>query len=244
MPSAKERIIFALDVPSTAQAQHLVKQLGAHVGMFKIGLELFIQAGPAIVEHILRAGTAGIFLDLKLHDIPATVHRAVQRIADLGVAMTTVHCGESAAMLQAAVEGSQGQVSVLGVTVLTSVTANDLQRAGFKVELSTKAAPLVLQRAKMALAAGCAGIVCSGQEVGQLKRSLPASMIAVTPGIRLPAQQVAGDDQQRIMTPARAVQNGADYLVIGRPIRDAADPVATVRRIIADIESVADTPSH
>ena len=244
MRSAKDYLIFALDVPSVSQARELIDQLGAHVGMFKVGLELFIEAGPAIVDHILHTGMAGVFLDLKLHDIPATVGRAVRRIGALGVAMTTVHCGESETMLRAAVEGGQDRIAVLGVTVLTSVTPADIQRSGFKAELGADIQQLVLQRASMATAAGCAGIVCSGQEVGYLKQNLPREFIAVTPGIRPQAQRMAHDDQQRIVTPDLAIKNGADYLVIGRPIRDAADPAAAAGRIVDEIDaSLKATPS-
>ena len=126
----KDRLIFALDVPEPAAAHSLIGNLSGHVGLFKVGLELFVRCGAKIVDRIQKEAGASVFLDLKLHDIPATVERAMARIADLGVRFATVHCGESAAMLEAAVRGGQGQVGVLGVTVLTSVSADDLRLAG------------------------------------------------------------------------------------------------------------------
>lgn len=236
MKRGKAYIVFPLDVPGAEEAKQLVARLHEDVGMFKIGLELFIRTGPGLVQWMCANASAGIFLDLKLHDIPATVRRAMQGIADLKVALTTVHCGESAAMLAAAVDGSQGKVSVLGVTVLTSVSAADLRAAGYADDKAADMGRLVLHKACMAKAAGCAGIVCSGHEAAKIKAQLGQDFLTVTPGIR-PAWAAGGkDDQQRVMTPAQAVSQGADYLVIGRPIRDAADPVAAARRIAEEIE--------
>jgi orotidine-5'-phosphate decarboxylase len=235
--SGKEYIVFPLDVADSQAAKQLVQRLHADVGMFKIGLELFIRGGPELVRWLAEHAAAGIFLDLKLHDIPATVRRAMQGIADLKVALTTVHCGESAAMLAAAVEGSQGKVGVLGVTVLTSVSAADLQAAGYAPSMTADPRHLVLHKARMAQAAGCAGIVCSGHEAAAIKAQLGQNFLTVTPGIRPAWTLDKKDDQQRIMTPAHAVAQGADFLVIGRPIRDAADPVAAARRIAEEIEN-------
>jgi orotidine-5'-phosphate decarboxylase len=203
--------------------------------MFKVGLELFIQEGPDIVKMIHSFGDTGVFLDLKLHDIPATVSRAVAGIAELGVHFATVHCGESPGMLEAAVAAAGGRLALLGVTVLTSVSTEDIRAAGFNEEFYTDMTRLVLKRAAMAKAAGCAGIVCSGQEVSLIKKTF-ADFVAVTPGIR-PSWQGADDDQKRVTTPAQAVSNGSDYLVIGRPIRDADDPRAAAKRIASEIES-------
>jgi orotidine-5'-phosphate decarboxylase len=181
---------------------------------------------------------AGIFLDLKLHDIPVTVERAMRVVADLGVSLTTVHCGESHAMLKAAVAGAGGRVKVLGVTVLTSVSGEDIRSAGFKEGFSADVSTLVVKRAAAAKAAGAAGIVCSGLEVADIKQAFGSDFLCVTPGIR-PAWEIrSGDDQRRIVTPADAVRAGADYLVIGRPIRDAKDPVAAANRIAAEIATV------
>lgn len=241
MRDAKDFIIFPLDVPSSAAAKKLVTLLSGEVGMFKVGLELFIQAGPDIVRFIRSEG-ARVFLDLKLHDIPATVLRAMRRVADLDVTFATVHCGESRGMLEAAVEGSEGRVGVLGVTVLTSISPQDIAAAGFRAELSTDVTRLVMNRAEMAKDSGCAGIVCSGMEAAAVKEAFGTQFLAVTPGIR-PAgdrasSDLTSDDQKRVTTPGEAVNMGADYLVIGRPIRDAADPREAARGIAREITAV------
>jgi orotidine-5'-phosphate decarboxylase len=238
MKSAKDYIVFPLDVPSINEAKHYVELLAGDVGLFKVGLELFIQTGPDIVKFIQAAGSTGIFLDLKLHDIPQTVSRAMGRIADLGVTFVTVHCGENRRMLEAAVAGSQGKVGVLGVTVLTSVSAADIKAAGFRSDLNSDLSRLVLQRAETAKSAGCTGVICSGLEVKAIKAALGPDFLAVTPGIR-PSWSVTNDeDQQRITTPAQAIADGSDYLVIGRPIRDAEDPKEAVLRIAEEIREV------
>jgi orotidine-5'-phosphate decarboxylase len=237
MKKPKDYLVFPLDVPTVASARDYIERLADKVGMFKVGLELFTKAGPDIITFIKSATRARIFLDLKLYDIPVTVQRAMAVIADMGVDLVTVHCADSRDMLSAAVAGAGGQVGVLGVTVLTSISGDDLKAAGYRDEFATDIDKLVMQRAAMALEAGCAGIVCSGLEVGNLKKQLGRQLIAVTPGIR-PAWEASGaDDQKRVVTPARAIKAGADYLVIGRPIRDAADPVQSVARITAEIES-------
>jgi len=238
MKQAKDAIVFPLDVPSAAEAEKYIQLLAGEVGMFKVGLELFIQAGPDIIRFIRDAGDTRIFLDLKLHDIPATVGRAMKRVADLGVAFVTVHCGESPKMLAAAVDGSGGKVGVLGVTVLTSVSSEEIYAAGFQRELAEDMGRLVLKRAAMAHEAGCAGVICSGREAGVIKTAFGPDFLAVTPGIRPAREGTSSDDQARITTPAQAVQNGADYLVIGRPIRDADDPRAAARRIAEEIAAV------
>ncbi|MEZ4528324.1 MAG: orotidine-5'-phosphate decarboxylase [Desulfobacterales bacterium] len=237
MKQAKDCIVFPLDVASVAEAEELIRLLAAEVGMFKVGLELFIEAGPEIVRSILCAASAKVFLDLKLHDIPATVSRAMSRIADLGVSFATVHCGENTDMLRAAVEGSRGKTRVLGVTVLTSVSAADIRGAGFREEYASDLSALVMKRAAAAKESGCAGIVCSGQEVRRVKEKFGSSFVAVTPGIRPEWDLSPKDDQKRIVTPAQAIGNGSDFLVIGRPIRDAADPKAAAQRIAAEISA-------
>jgi orotidine-5'-phosphate decarboxylase len=177
-----------------------------------------------------------VFLDLKLHDIPATVGRAMTRIADLGVAFATVHVGETRRMLETAVEGSGGKVGILGVTVLTSVSAKDLESAGYRQDLYDDMPLMVLQRAQLAHEAGCAGVICSGLEAGQIKERFGNDFLAVTPGIRPAGAVTVKEDQQRITTPAQAITAGADYLVIGRPIRDAEDPRQAAGRIAEEIE--------
>ncbi len=238
MKHAKDYIIFPLDVPSIKTAQHYVELLSESVGMFKVGLELFIRSGPGIIDFIKASGTAEVFLDLKLHDIPVTVFRAVESIADLGVALATVHCGETPRMLEAAVEGAKGRVGILGVTVLTSVANEDIKASGFRDMFYDDMGRLVVKRAAMAKGAGCTGIVCSGLEVKIIKERFGRDFIAVTPGIRPEWDVTEKHDQRRITTPARAVSDGSDYLVIGRPIRDAADPKAAAVRIAQEIETV------
>ncbi len=238
MKQAKDYIIFPLDVPSVKMAKQFIRILAESVGVFKVGLELFVRSGPEIIDYIKTSSAAKVFLDLKFHDIPATVLRAMGCVADLGVAFVTVHCAESPKMLEAAVQGSQGKVAVLGVTVLTSVSGEDIRTAGFSEEFSTDMTNLVVKRAAMAQAAGCAGIVCSGSEVKMIKRTFGRDFIVVTPGIRPAWGDIKKDDQRRVTTPAQAVQNGSDYLVIGRPIRDATDPKAAAVRIAQEIEAI------
>ncbi len=244
MKTAKDYIIFPLDLPSQQSAKEYIRLLSGEVGMFKIGLELFIEAGPDIVKYTKSAGPSGIFLDLKLHDIPATVSRAMSRVAEMGVRFATVHCGENREMLKSAVEGSRGKTGVLGVTVLTSVSAEDIRTAGFREEYASHLSSLVLQRAAAVKECGCAGIVCSGLEAGKVKEKFGKDFIVITPGIR-PAWAISGqqntqntqntDDQKRVVTPLQAIRSGADYLVIGRPIRDAENPKSAARRVVAEI---------
>lgn len=237
MKQANDRIIFPLDVASVDEAKRYVGLLAGSVGLFKVGLELFIQAGPEIIGFIHSKTRARVFLDLKLHDIPATVGRAIARIADLGVAFTTVHVAETRRMLAAAVEASGGRVGILGVTVLTSVTAADLKSAGYRRDLYDDMRLAVMRKADVARAAGCAGVICSGLEAGRIKEKIGPDFLAVTPGIRPDWAVTATEDQRRITTPADATSAGADYLVVGRPIRDSKDPVRAAALIAAEIES-------
>jgi orotidine-5'-phosphate decarboxylase len=238
MKQAKDYIIFPLDVPTAKAAKAYVELLSGSVGMFKVGLELFIRSGPGLIDFIKSSGNADVFLDLKLHDIPETVFRAMEIIADLGVAFATVHCGETMRMLEAAVSGAKGRVGVLGVTVLTSIASEDIKAAGFRKSFYEDLTRLVIERADMAKAAGCTGIVCSGREVKMIKKTLGRNFIAVTPGIRPVWDDIKTHDQKRVVSPAIAVKNGSDYLVIGRPIRDASNPKEAVLRIVKEIEAV------
>lgn len=238
MKKSKDYIIFPLDVPTFDEAKHYIRMLANDVGIFKVGLELFISAGPEIVRYINDAGDAEVFLDLKLHDIPATVQRAARVVGNLGVKFATVHCGESSKMLEAAVDGCSGKTGILGVTVLTSVGANDIKNAGYKDEYSTDMEGLVIKRAETAKKTGCAGVVCSGLEVGLIKERCGADFLAITPGIRPDWKELKTDDQQRITTPAQAVKNGSDYIVIGRPIRDAEQPVDAAKRVADEIREI------
>lgn len=235
MKSGKDYIIFALDVESIQDAEYFVKILSDHVAMFKVGLELFVRSGPEIVRLIREQSEAGVFLDLKIHDIPATVERSMKVIADFGVTLTTVHCGESPQMLKAAVSASSGRVGILGVTVLTSVSKNDLMDSGFKSKYVENMESMVMKRAGMAMDAGCSGVVCSGLEVVAIKKRFGNRFLAVTPGIRPLWERDKKDDQKRVVTPSMAVQNGADFLVIGRPIRDADNPVEAAKKIANEI---------
>ncbi len=235
MRKPKDYIVFPLDVPSIAEAKNYVELLADYVGLFKVGLELFIRSGPEIVRFINATGAAGVFLDLKLHDIPATVSRAMNGVADLGVRFATVHCGENQKMLEAAVAGSHGKVDILGVTVLTSVSAEDIEAAGYRPDYHHDLSELVLRKAAMAQKAGCAGVVCSGLEASMIKSRFGKEFATVTPGIRPQWSSDKQDDQARISTPAQAIRNGSDYLVIGRPIRDADDPVQAALKVAEEI---------
>ncbi len=236
MKEPKDYIIFPLDVPTFHDAKKYIKLLAGKVGLFKVGLELFISCGPEIIEYINSQGNTGIFLDLKLHDIPQTVKMAVNRIADLNVKFATVHCGESDEMLKYAVEGSKGKVGILGVTVLTSVSQQNIKDSGFNSEYSDDLSKLVLKRAAMAKNTGCTGIVCSGLEVQIIKEKFGDDFVTVTPGIRPEWELSKNDDQERITTPYKAIKNGSDYLVIGRPIRDAEDPVEAAEKVALEID--------
>lgn len=237
MKAPKDYLVFPLDVETMSQAEALTRLLADQIGMFKVGLELFIHAGPRVIGMIRQhAPSARIFLDLKLHDIPATVGRAMSRVAEMEVDLVTVHCGESPAMLEAAVRGGGERVGVLGVTVLTSISPEDIRNAGYEKRYADHMDDLVLNRARQARAAGCAGIVCSGREAGRLKQELGRDFLAVTPGIRPAWDGVSAHDQKRVVTPDQAVLAGADLLVIGRPIRDAADPAEAAARIAGEID--------
>jgi orotidine-5'-phosphate decarboxylase len=235
MKPAKDCLIFPLDVPTRQEAAKWVALLSPHVGIFKLGLELFIRCGPDIVKVIKGLGGEKIFLDLKLHDIPATVFRAVAAIVELGVDFATVHCGESVDMLNAAVDAGAGRVRLLGVTLLTSISRQEVQQAGYADEFVSDPERLVLKKAAMAKTAGLAGVVCSGREVRTLKEIFGKDFLAVTPGIRPSDETVCRDDQKRVVTPAMAIHNGADFLVVGRPIRDADDPARMASRIVEEI---------
>lgn len=234
MRNPSDYIVFPLDVASRHEAEKLVAMLAGHVGMFKIGLELFIRSGPDLIQWIRSEYGTPIFLDLKLHDIPATVERAMAGVAAMDVALATVHCGESRRMLEAAVAGS-GRTGVLGVTVLTSVAIEDLRQAGLVGDDDHALENLVGHRAAMAHEAGCAGVVCSAREAGLIKSRWGEGFLAVTPGIRPAWEGVGRQDQKRVVTPAAAIGQGADYLVIGRPIRDAANPADAARRVADEI---------
>ena len=217
-----ERVAVALDVETLDEAEELAARLAGHVGVFKVGLELFGAHGPEAVRRISRHGP--VFLDLKLHDIPTTVQRAAARLADLGVAYLTVHASGGPTMVEAAVAGLGERGRVLAVTVLTSMSPADLRTVGFD---DVDAA--VPRLARVATRAGAPGLVCAAPDLTAVAAAVPSETVLVTPGIR-PAG-VAAHDQARVATPERAVRDGASLLVVGRPITGADDPVAAADAI-------------
>jgi orotidine-5'-phosphate decarboxylase len=220
-------IIVALDVESAAEARALVGRLGRHVEFYKVGMELYAAAGMPMVRELLDQGKS-VFLDLKLYDIPETVKRTVAQVARTGVRFLTVHAVGS--VMRAAVEGrGASDLDLLAVTVLTSFGREDLEDLGYSCEVSE----LVAVRTRQALAAGVQGIVASPREAAAVRRIAGPETILVTPGVRS-AGRSAGD-QKRVATPAEAIRNGADYLVIGRQITRAEDPAAEAFRILEEI---------
>ncbi len=222
------RLIVALDTASWEQALEWVDRL-PQVLWWKVGLELFTAVGPQIFQALKERGKR-IFLDLKLHDIPHTVGRAAQVAVGYGVDLLTVHAAGGSAMLRAAVAATQGSsCRLLAVTLLTSLGPEQVRQ-----ELGVERDPgdYVLQLARLALDQGVSGLVCSPQEVGRLRQALGPEVLLVTPGIRF-GDPEAEDDQQRVCTPEAALRAGADYLVVGRPITAAADPVAALYRLQA-----------
>ena len=237
MKDPKDYIIFPLDLPDYDQAMAYVSLLKKHVGLFKIGLELFISQGPAIIKSIRDAGGAGVFLDLKLHDIPATVKRAFMAACRHGPEFMTVHCDEGAGVLKSVSENNPAGTKILGITVLTSLDSENLYELGYQDKYVNDLSKMVLLKAGIARNAGCHGVVCSGEEVSMIKRELGNDFIVVTPGIRPLWSLVQGDDQKRVVTPSDAVLRGSDYVVIGRPIRDAKDPKDAAKRVADEISS-------
>ncbi len=212
-----ERLIVALDLPTPDQARALVGKIGDAGHFYKIGLELFMSAGFFDLLDWLRAEQKKVFVDLKFFDIPETVARAVQSLSERGADFCTVHGNQ--AIMQAAAKAKTGKLKVLAVTALTSLDQGDLDDLGFQCNI----ADLVLSRARRALAAGCDGVVSSGLEVEKLKKEIGPKLVCVTPGIR-PVENRVEADQKRVMTPSAAIKAGADYIVVGRPIRDAKSP--------------------
>lgn len=228
---ARDRLIFALDVPHGDQALALVDELAPYVGCFKVGLELFVAEGPELVREV--SGRAPVFLDLKLHDIPATVAGAARAASRLGARYLTVHADLGARALAAAVEAAP-ETRILAITVLTSVAAVDLVASGISGTLQE----LVLHRARQAAEVGCAGLVCSGAEAAAVRAAQP-SLEIITPGVR--PQGAAVGDQARVVTPAGAIGAGASALVIGRPLRDAKDRPAAALAILEEIAAALET---
>jgi orotidine-5'-phosphate decarboxylase len=238
----RERLIFPLDVPDKTAAESLISRLQHDVGLFKVGLELFVAEGPAFLRFLTDTARVEYFLDLKFHDIPATVARAQARIRQ-GARLTTIHVDQGPQMLRAMVASLKNGAKVLGVTVLTHLGPDDLRALGIAPRYAKDPSRLVLLRAKLAKAAGCDGVVCAGAEARAVKTACGPDFLVVCPGIRPAWAAVPGDDQQRVMTPYEAVKAGADYIVVGRPIRLAADPAAAARRVVAEIaQGLRDRP--
>lgn len=233
----RDRLIVALDVPGLAEAEALLERLAGVVATFKVGAQLFTAAGPAAVDLVRKRG-GRVFLDLKYHDIPATVSQAVREAARLGVAMLTVHAGGGRAMLEAAAAAARQAgpepPRVLAVTVLTSLDRAALQR---DLQVPVAVEGHVVHLAGLAREAGCDGVVASPQEARRLRLVLGPGWLIVTPGIRPAA--AGRDDQARVATPAEACRAGADYVVVGRPITAAADPAKAAAAIVAELAGAA-----
>lgn len=226
----RERLIMALDVPSISEAQALVEELGDSVIFYKVGMELFMSGDYFGFIEWLKRQNKKVFVDLKFFDVPATVGRAIRALSGKGVDLATIH-GNDAIMEAAAKE--KGNLKVLAVTALTSLDRGDLDDLGFQCDIRD----LVLSRAKRALQIGCDGIVSSGLEASMLREELDHRLLVVTPGIR-PVDNREEDDQKRVVGVEQAFRNGADYIVVGRPIRDAEDRKSMAEKIQMQIQSV------
>lgn len=244
--TAHEQLIAALDVESADAGARLAETLRGRVGMFKVGSEVFTAEGPLLARHLIASGHQ-VFLDLKFHDIPNTVKCAAREAAALGVNIFDVHALGGRAMMQAALEGARAGAAfsgfrrplVVAVTVLTSMSGPDLD------ELGVRGGPdeTVVRLAKLAQAAGLDGVVASAREIESIRRACGPQFTIITPGIRMPAS--ASHDQSRVATPASAIQAGANYLVVGRPITQAPDPVAAAQNIVTEMEkALASATAH
>lgn len=224
----RERLIVALDFPNASQAHRLVQQLGDSVSFYKVGLQLFTAEGPGIARDLVVSGHK-VFLDLKFHDIPNTVAKAVKSAVDLGISLLTVHPAGGEAMLKAAVEAADRRCGILAVTVLTSLSDQDLQEVGVSGSVLDQA----LRMASLARSCGCDGVVTSAREVTPLRKILGEGFSIVVPGVRpLGADR---NDQERTATPSQAVSAGASHLVVGRPITQAPDPTKAVHAILEEM---------
>ena len=227
---ANERLIFAMDVPDCDRARSLVEELGDSVTFYKIGLELMMTGEYFELLDWMLARDKKVFADLKFFDIPATVGSAVRQLKDRGASFVTVHGNQS--IMEAAAENKGDHLKVLAVTVLTSLDRGDLDDLGFACDIES----LVLSRAKRALETGCDGVISSGLEAPKLREAIDHKLLVITPGIR-PVDNKPSGDQKRVVTVDKAFSNGADYIVVGRPIRDAESPRAAAEAIQATIAS-------
>jgi orotidine-5'-phosphate decarboxylase len=229
----RQKLIVALDVSTAAAAHNIVAAIGDSAFTYKVGMQLYTAEGPRLVRDLVAAGRR-LFLDLKYHDIPTTVGAAVHEAAKLGVSMLTVHTSGSRKMLRAAVDAARAvnpALIVLGVTVLTSMDENDLEKIGIQNTVQDE----VLRLASLALDCGCQGIVTSARETSRVRSEFGHNFAIVTPGVR-PAGSAHGD-QVRVVTPAEAIAAGASHIVVGRPITEAADPAAAAHTILGQIGS-------
>ncbi|HEX2139060.1 MAG TPA: orotidine-5'-phosphate decarboxylase [Woeseiaceae bacterium] len=226
--SASERLIFAMDVPDCDRARRLVEELGESVSFYKLGLELMMSGGYFELLDWMLERDKKVFADLKFFDIPATVGSAVRQLKDRGASFVTVHGNQS--IMEAAAQNKGEQLKVLAVTVLTSLDRGDLDDLGFECDVGD----LVLSRARRALDAGCDGVISSGLEVRELRKQVDGRLLVVTPGIR-PVDNRPEGDQKRVVSVSDAFTWGADYIVVGRPIRDAASPREAAESIQATI---------
>jgi orotidine-5'-phosphate decarboxylase len=225
--SARERVIVALDVPDLKAAADFLDRLEGQPLFYKVGLELFVAEGVRAVE-VVRSRGDEVFLDLKLHDIPETVARAVSSAMALGAELLTLHTAGGLVMMKRAAQAAQGRAKLLGVTVLTSLVDDDLRADGIAGSMREA----VVRRARLAAQAGLAGVVCSPLEVADVRQACP-SLLLVVPGVR-PAGAETGD-QKRVAAPGSAIAAGADYLVVGRPIRDATSPAVVFSAVVAEV---------
>lgn len=234
MQDPRECLCFALDVPDRAAAKTFVARLSDVVGLFKVGLELFVREGPDLLEELRDQGARRMFLDLKFHDIPRTVLGALRSASRLPVAFLSVHAEALWQGVPPKGPFSLGEgPKLLGITVLTSLGDPDLEKLGYGPGLSLT--DLVLLRATIAREAGCAGVVCSAAEVAELRARFGPDFLLFVPGIRPEGALVAGDDQRRAFTAYEAVRQGADCVIVGRPIREAVDPLEAAERLLEEI---------
>lgn len=231
---ARERLIFALDVPSIEEAQTMIDRLGDSVCFYKLGLQLFMTGGYFKLVEKLKRLQKKIFVDLKFFDVPETVKNAVEQLQIRNVTFATVHGNDD---IMSAAASVKGNTKILAVTVLTSLDKGDMKDLGFNCDVQQ----LVLSRARRALTLGCDGVISSGLEVRELRENLDEKLLIITPGIRPASNVWAKDDQKRVVTVQDAFFNGADYVVVGRPIRSAVDPRMAAEEIQQQIEAVFST---
>jgi orotidine-5'-phosphate decarboxylase len=233
-PPPRERVIVALDVPDLGRLGDFLDRLDGRPAFYKIGLELFVAEGERAVDKVKERG-GRIFLDLKLHDIPETVAGAVASASRIGIDMLTVHTSGGFAMLSRAAEAAAGKVTILGVTVLTSLLEGDLRDEGIEASIPE----MVRARARVAARARIGGLVCSAHEIEAAHLAAP-DLVTVVPGIR-PASGAgaAHADQKRVATPGQAIKSGAQYLVVGRPVRDAPDPARAFESLVEEVDAAA-----